>query len=314
MRIAIMGSGAVGGYFGAKLAAVGHELTFIARGPHLAAMRRSGLRIDSPNGNLHVHDAVFTDNPAAARTADLVLFCVKSYDTEIAARVLAQRLGDHALILSLQNGVDNIEKLSRFWSSQRIFAGVVYIGAELHASGIIHHSSGGKIIFGRVDGTAGGAAEQIERTLSGAGVGCALSANILAVQWAKLLWNAPFCAISCLTGATAREIAESETLTRLAMDCMAEVRAAARTRGIDLARSLFEETMAFSRGLGAFKPSMLQDLKARKPLEYEAFNGLVVRLLRQAGEAAPVNQSLYALLQQLDKKNREEAQRLPCNR
>jgi 2-dehydropantoate 2-reductase len=90
---------------------------------------------------------------------------------------------------------------------------------------------------------------------------------------------------------------------------MAEVQAAARTRGIDLARSLFEETMAFSRNLGAFKPSMLQDLEARKPLEYEAFNGLVVRLLSQAGAPAPVNQSLYALLQQLDKKNREEALR-----
>ena len=309
MRIAIMGSGAVGGYFGAKLAAAGNELTFIARGPHLAAMRRSGLRIDTPNGNLHVHKAVFTDNPAAARTADLVLFCVKSYDTEIAAKVLAPRLDDRTLILSLQNGVDNVEKLTGFWSVERIFAGVVYIGAELHSPGVIRHSSGGKIIFGRLDGTAGAAAELIERTLSGAGVGCAISASILAVQWAKLLWNAPFCAISCLTGANAKEIAESEVLARLALDCMAEVQVAARTRGIDLARSLFEETIAFSRGLGAFKPSMLQDLEARKPLEYEAFNGLVVRLLRQAGEAAPVNQSLYALLQQLDKKNREEALR-----
>jgi 2-dehydropantoate 2-reductase len=309
MRIAIMGSGAVGGYFGARLAAAGHELTFITRGAHLAAMRRSGLQIDTPNGNLHVHNAVFTDNPAAARTADLVLFCVKSYDTEIAAKVLAARLGDRTPILSLQNGVDNVETLTRFWSAERIFAGVVYIGAELHAPGVIRHFSGGKIIFGRLDGTAGAAAELIERTLLGAGVGCVISPNILAVQWAKLLWNAPFCAISCLTGANAKEIAESATLTRLALDCMAEVQAAARTRGIDLARSLFEETMAFSHNLGAFKPSMLQDLEARKPLEYEAFNGLVVRSLSQAGEPAPVNQSLYALLQQLDKKNREEALR-----
>ncbi|HEX9787149.1 MAG TPA: 2-dehydropantoate 2-reductase, partial [Candidatus Binatia bacterium] len=303
MRIAVMGSGAVGGYFGAKLAAAGHELVFLARGEHLEAMRRSGLQIDSPSGNLHVQRAIFTDAAEAATAVDLVLFCVKSYDTETAAKALAPLIGDGTLILSLQNGVDNAAKLATLWGEPRTFAGVVYIGAQLHAPGVIRHSNGGKIIFGRFGGATGAAAELIEQTLSAAGITCAISANIQAVQWAKLLWNAPFCAISCLTGATAKQIVESEILTQLAVDCMVEVQAAARTRGVNLARILFDETIAFSRGLGAFKPSMLQDLEARKPLEYEAFNGVVVKLLRQAGETAPVNQSFYALLQQLDKKN-----------
>jgi 2-dehydropantoate 2-reductase len=114
-----------------------------------------------------------------------------------------------------------------------------------------------------------------------------------------------------LTGANVAQIIESEALTQLAAECMAEVQAAARTRGVELSRILFDETIAFSRGLGVFKPSMLQDFEARKPLEYEAFNGVVFKLLRHAGEAAPINQSFYALLQQLDKKNRQEAARKP---
>jgi 2-dehydropantoate 2-reductase len=129
------------------------------------------------------------------------------------------------------------------------------------------------------------------------------------VQWGKLLWNASFCAISCLARANVKQIVESEGLTDLAIACMLEVQAAACTRGIELRRSLFDETIAFSRGLGDFKPSMLQDLEARKPLEYEAFNGIVIKLLTQAGRSAPINQSFYALLQHLDKKIREEAQR-----
>jgi 2-dehydropantoate 2-reductase len=308
MRIAVMGSGAVGGYFGAKLAAAEHELVFIARGPHLAALRRSGLWIKSPSGNLHLEGVVFTDSAKDAGAVDLVLFCVKSYDTMAAARTLAPLIGDGTRILSLQNGVDNPEKLATLYPSQQIFAGVVYIAAQLESPGVIRHATGGKIIFGRLDGAVGAEAMLIEQTLSAAGITCAISSNIQSVQWAKLLWNAPFCAISCLTGATAKQIVDSRALTQLALDCMLEVQAAARTRQVELARDLFDETIAFSRGLGSFRPSMLQDLEARKPLEYEAFNGLVVELLQQIGETAPINRAFYALLQQLDKKNREKAE------
>jgi 2-dehydropantoate 2-reductase len=274
-------------------------------------MRQRGLRIDSPNGNLQIERAAFTDSRDELNAVDLVLFCVKSYDTQTAAQALAPLIGDGTMILSLQNGVDNADKLASFWGEQRIFAGVVYIAAQLESPGVIQHSNGGKIILGQLDGAIGAAAELIEQILSGAGIPCALSTNIRTVQWAKLLWNAPFCAISCLTGANVAQIIESEALTQLAAECMAEVQAAARTRGVELSRILFDETIAFSRGLGVFKPSMLQDFEARKPLEYEAFNGVVFKLLRHAGEAAPINQSFYALLQQLDKKNRQEAARKP---
>lgn len=305
-----MGTGAVGGYFGAQLAAAGHELVFITRGKHLEAMRRAGLRIESPNGELRVHESLFSSNPAEFGAADLVLFCVKSYDTETAAKALTPLIGATTMILSLQNGVDNPEKIARVWGERRTFAGVVYIGAQVAALGVILHSAGGKIVFGQADGgDSSRPAGLIQRTLSSAGINCSISQNIGKVQWGKLLWNAPFCAISSLARADMKQILESEGLKKLAIACMAEVQAAALARGIDLPQALFDETIAFSAGLGSFKPSMLQDLEAGKPLEYEAFNGIVVNILQQAGKAAPVNECFYALLQQLDKKSREEAAR-----
>lgn len=309
MRIAVIGTGAVGGYFGAKLAAAGHELIFIARGNHLAAMRRDGLRIVSASGTLHIKNAVFTATPAAQERVALALFCVKSYDTEAAAKAFASLIGAGTTILSLQNGIDNPEKLARLWGERRTLAGVVYVGAQIDSPGVIAHSNGGKIVFGPLDDETNEATKAVERVLSAAGIPCELSRNIRKVQWGKLLWNASFCAISCLARANVKQIVESEGLSQLAIDCMSEVQAAACTLGIELRRSLFDETIAFSRSLGDFKPSMLQDLEARKPLEYEAFNGIVVELLTQAGKSAPINRGLYALLQHLDKKIREEAQR-----
>ena len=309
MRIAVMGTGAVGGYFGAKLAAAGDDVVFIARPRHLPGLRRNGLRIESFNGDLHVRDRLFTDSPADAGVMDLVLFCVKSYDTTEAAAALAPMISKQTAILSLQNGIDNPDKVAGFWGAERTLAGVVYIGAQVSAAGVIQHSSGGKIVLGPISGHPGDTAHRIEQRLSRAGIPCAISSAIEQVQWAKLLWNAPFCAISCLTRSTVREIVESEALTNLVRDCMKEVRAAAHIDGIDLKTELFDQTLAFSRGLGDFKPSMLQDLEAGKPLEYDALNGFVMRLLEQAGEQAPINKVFHCTLSFLDKKLRQEAAR-----
>lgn len=307
MRIAVMGTGAVGGYFGAKLAAAGDDVVFIARQRHLPGLRRNGLRIESFNGDLHVRNGLFTDSPADAGVVDLVLFCVKSYDTTEAAAALAPMISKQTAILSLQNGIDNPDKIAGFWGTERTLAGVVYIGAQVSAPGVIQHSSGGKIVLGPISGHPGDTAHKVEQRLSRAAIPCAISAAIEQVQWAKLLWNAPFCAISCLTRSTVREIVESEALTNLALDCMKEVQAAARIRGIDLKTELFDQTLAFSRGLGDFKTSMRQDLEAGKPLEYDALNGFVMRLLERAGEQATINRVFHGTLSFLDNKVREEA-------
>lgn len=306
MRIAVMGTGAVGGYFGARLAAASHEVVFIARGAHLNAMRREGLAIESFQGNRRIRDALFTDDPTGVGAVDLILFCVKSYDTESAAKALAPMIRQETLILSLQNGIDNADKIAQLWGESRTLAGVVYVGAQLSRPGTIKHSAGGRIVFGELNGQVHATTKTIERVLSSAQIPCETSTNIRQVQWRKLLWNAPFCAISCLTRTTVKEIIESDSLTKLAVDCMAEVREAAKTQSVDLEPGLVDETLNFSKSLGDFKPSMLQDLEAGKPLEYEAFNGIVVHLLQQAAQTAPTNRVFYAALKYLDKRIRTE--------
>ena len=306
MRIAVMGAGAVGGYFGARLAAAANDVVFIARGRHLAAMRQEGLNLESPQGNLQIRDALFTDDPTQVGAVDLVLFCVKSYDTDPTAANLTSLIGDRTIILSLQNGVDNADKIAQRWGNERTLAGVVYVGSQLLRPGTIKHSSGGKIVLGELDGRVHETTQAVERVLASAQISCEVSGAIRNIQWRKLLWNAPFCAISCLTHATVKEIVESDSLTKLALDCMTEVRAAAKTQAIDLDPALFDETLNFSKSLGDFKPSMLQDLEAGKPLEYEAFNGIVVELLRRTGKEASTNQVFYGALKYLDKKIRTE--------
>ena len=303
LRIAVMGAGAVGGYFGAKLSAAGQEVSFIARGRHLEAMRRKGLRVKSIDGDLHIR-SLFTEEPGDVGLADLVLLCVKSYDTEDAARKLAPVVGEETMILSLQNGVDNADKIAARWGRDRTLAGVVYLGALVAAPGTVEHSAGGRIVLGHLDEQSGESAKRVERLFLDAQVPCAVSSEIRKVMWAKLVWNAPFCALSCLARATVTEIIESDSLRELAVDCMEEVREAARSTGIDLAASIVEETFKFSRGLGDFKPSMLQDLEGKKPLEYEALNGVVADALRRAGKKAPVNEIFYAALKFFDDKIR----------
>ena len=303
IRVAVVGAGAVGGYFGARLAAAGHEVGFVARGRHLEEARREGLKIKSIQGDLHIRSR-FTSEPREIGAVDLILFCVKSYGTEEAAGELAPLIGNETAILSLQNGIDNPDKIASLWGAEHTLAGVVYIAAEILAPGTIGHSAGGRIVLGELDGRASGQAKAVREIFAAAGVPCDVSAEIRKVMWGKLVWNAPFCAIACLARATAQEIVDSDSLRKLAVDCMGEVIDAAKRRGIDLAPSVIEDAVNLSRGLGPFKPSMLQDLEAGKPLECEAFNGIVVRLLRQAGKAAPINETFYAALKFLDWKNR----------
>src|SRR5574341_668506 len=131
MRIAVMGAGAVGAYFGAKLAASGHKVAFLARGVHLDAMRREGLRVNSPGGDLRIRNALFTNDPGEVLAVDLILFCVKSYDTDAAVGALAPMIGSGTTILSLQNGVDNADKIAARWGEQHTLAGVAYLGSQL---------------------------------------------------------------------------------------------------------------------------------------------------------------------------------------
>lgn len=299
MRIAVMGAGAVGGYFGARLAASGLDVSFIARGEHMKSAQKNGLRIKSIRGDLEIHSQ-FTSYPDQVGPVDLVLFCVKSQDTEEAAKSLAPLMSGKTMVLSLQNGVDNPEKIARLWGVDRTLAGVVYIAAQVLAPGVIEHSAGGRIVLGSFDARGQETARNVQSILIAGNVPCDVSSEILTVLWKKLAWNSPFCALSCLLHMTVGEILAQDSLKDVIRSCIDEVRDAAQCRGIDLPASTTEETLDFSRTLGDAKPSMLQDLEAGKPLEYEALNGIVVKILHQAGKRAPISGIFYQALKYID--------------
>jgi 2-dehydropantoate 2-reductase len=294
-----MGAGAVGGYFGARLAASGSSVVFIARGEHFEAMRQHGLRVKSLHGDLDIQSE-FASGADHIAPVDLVLFSVKSQDTEEAARSLRPVMGRNTVVLSLQNGVDNADRIARLWGGDRSLAGVAYVSARVSAPGVIEHSGGGRIALGPL--RAGGAdhARVAHSILTQAKIPCEISPDIRAVLWRKLAWNAPFCALSCLLRMTVGEILGAPSLEAMVRACIDEVREAARCGGIDLPPSVVEEALSASVPLRSVKPSMLQDLEAGKPLEYEALNGLVVKALQQAGKRAPINEILYGALERID--------------
>jgi 2-dehydropantoate 2-reductase len=300
MRVAVMGAGAVGAYFGARVAASGVDVTFIARGEHLKAMQQNGLRIESIQGNLEIPSEHVSSSDGNA-PVDLVLFAVKSQDTDEAARSLAPFMGPHTAILSLQNGVDNADKIARLWGSDRSLAGVAYIAARISAPGVIEHSGGGRIALGSLAAGGEDNVRAVHSILTQAKIPCDTSSNIREVLWRKLAWNAPFCALSCLLRMTVGDILGSTSLEALIRGCIDEVREAARCRGIDLPPSMAQDILDSSIALRDVKPSMLQDLEAGKPLEHEALNGVVVRILQQAGRRAPINEILYTALTHIDR-------------
>jgi 2-dehydropantoate 2-reductase len=298
-----MGAGAVGGYFGARLAAAGHDVSFIARGEHLRAMQKSGLRIKSILGDLEIH-STFVSSSDQIAPVDLILLAVKSQDTEVAAKSLTSFMGPRTTVLSLQNGVDNAEKIARLWGSGRTLAAVAYIVARVSAPGTIEHSAGGRLVLGSVDEGGQEYARAAHSTFAAAHIFCDISSDIRTVLWKKLAWNSPFCALSCLLRMKVGELLGLASLEAIVRSCIEEVRDAARCRGVDLPASLAQEALSFSTTLRDAKPSMLQDLEAGKPLEYEALNGIVVKILQQAGKRAPLNEIFYTALKQIDRELR----------
>jgi 2-dehydropantoate 2-reductase len=294
-----MGAGAVGGYFGARLAASGATVVFIARGEHLEAMRQHGLRVKSLHGDLDIHSEFASDSDHIA-PVDLVLFAVKSQDTEEAARSLAPVMGRTTVVLSLQNGVDNADRIARLWGGDRSLAGVAYVSARVSAPGVIEHTGGGRIALGPLRAAGADDAHLAQSILTQAEIPCEISPDIRTVLWRKLVWNAPFCALSCLLRMTVGDILGSAALEAMVRGCIDEVREAAQCCGVELPPSVAEEALSASVPLRSVKPSMLQDLEAGKPLEHEALNGLVVKILQQAGKRAPINEILYGALARID--------------
>ncbi|MBI2882626.1 MAG: 2-dehydropantoate 2-reductase [Candidatus Methylomirabilis oxyfera] len=298
MKVAVVGVGAVGGYFGGLLAKGGADVTFIARGKRLEALRARGLSVKSWKGDFSIRVSA-SDDPAEVGPVDLVLFCVKSYDTESAIRQALPMIGQQTDVLSLQNGIDNEEKIASFIGQEKVLAGVAYIGASTPEPGVILHQESGKIVFGELDGGVSERVIRLKAFFDGYGFPADTSPNITIVLWAKLAWNAPFNAINTLVGGPVKVILENPHTLELARLVTAEVVAVANASGVGLTlKEVWERHVKFSRHYGV-KTSMLQDHEAGKPLEHEALNGAIIKKAAEHGLHAPYNFALYALLSRL---------------
>jgi 2-dehydropantoate 2-reductase len=305
MRIAVMGAGAVGSYFGARLAKAGLDVVLIGRGPHLTRMRRDSLRVRSIDGDFDIIMKTATD-PEEVGPCDLVLFTVKSYDTAEAARKIAPLLGHQTPVLSLQNGLGNEETIEEMIGGGRVLHGLCYIGARIDVPGEVIHSAAGRVILGETDGRKTIRAVRVESAFADAGIAVKVSSEIIAEQWKKLLWNLSFNAISALTRATVGQLLAVQECAKIAKDAMEEALAVAKAEGVQLPADLVFRVLESNDQFRDLRTSMLQDVERGGRLEFEAINGAVVRRGKHIRVATPSNEVLYGLLKCLDRVLAEE--------
>ncbi len=290
-----MGAGAVGSYYGALLARAGHDVTLVARGPHLDALVAAGTIV--------VRDADGTQWGAAVRAsstpddgpADLILVTTKSHDTRTAATALAPVIGPRTVIVSLQNGVENVARIRAVLPEATLVAGLVFVGLAITTPGTVDHHGEGRVTIGDPDGRAPHAPEAVAR-VAGAAWDLGVTADIVRAQWTKLLWNIGFNTVCAVTGATAGEVLATPESAALARAAVAEANAIARAEGIDISADDIGGITAYRPALRSFLPSTAQDIAAGKEPERDILTSFVMREGGRLGIPTPVNDTLDALL------------------
>jgi 2-dehydropantoate 2-reductase len=300
MRILIAGAGAVGGYFGARLAVADHDVVFLARGRNLAALRERGLTVESIDGDIALPRVTATATLAGAAPVDLAIVTVKSYDTAAIATALAPVVTRETIVLSLQNGVENESLLASALGLPPLLGAMTQIGAELVAPGVVRHLAEGTIFFGEITGHESPRTRALTALFTAAGIRHHVSSQILLMLWDKLAWNAAFNAVGALTRTTAGEGARIPATARLLREAMLEVVAVARAQGIPLDPERVDTTVAHAaEHLGTLRTSMLQDVERGGRLEHDAINGAVVRFGEAVAVQTPLHRVFVALLSAL---------------
>jgi len=291
MRIAIMGSGGVGGYVGVRLAAAGEDVTFIARGAHLAAIRERGLRIESALGDLTLSPAAATDDPATVGPVDLVIFAVKLYDTEAAAEAARALVGPATGVVTLQNGVDSVAVLSSVLGAGHVIGGVAHIASTIAAPGLIRHTGTlARLQVGELEGGHSERVAALSEALDRAGVDHQVSDDIARDIWAKMVFLATFSGLTALTRLPIGPIREDPETRALYEAGLTEALAVAHARGIALPADFVARTLTRTDQLpAAMKSSLLHDLENGRRLELPWLSGAIVRMGAELGIATPIH-------------------------
>lgn len=318
MKFAIVGAGAIGGYIGARLALAGTDVTLVARGEHLRAMRDRGLRVTGADGDLHVRPQV-TDDLALAGDCDVVLLTVKAYSLTAIAPRLAPLLGPDTVVISTQNGIPwwYFQRHGGGWEGRhlehvdrggvvagaidpwRVVGSVVYFSTDLVAPGVIKHVEGDRISLGEPDGSRSDRCRTIAQVLNAAGFRCRVTATLREEIWIKLVGSVALNPISALTGATLADLVRHEAAAELVRAMMSEARAVAERLGVTI-RISSDQRLAAAGRVGVHKTSMLQDLEAGRPMEHGAIVGAVLEVGDALGVPMPATRAVYACISLLD--------------
>lgn len=299
MRIAIFGTGGVGGYFGGRLAACGADVSFVARGAHLNALQKNGLRIQSPLGDVHVPDVKATDNPSQIGRADVVFFTVKLYDTESATTELKPLIGPKTVVVPLQNGVDSVDTLTRAIGAEHVAGGTCYLAAVISEPGVIRHTAMNRMIFGAAGNNANVSAllTELLATCARSGFEAVLSPTIQVDIWKKFVRLTVFSGMTSVTRCPIGVIRDNPALSEMARGALKESMAVALARGVPLTDALIDEVQVATAALPYnSRSSMLEDLERGRRLELPWLSGAVVRIGQELGVPTPIHQFITTVL------------------
>ena len=298
MRIVIMGAGGLGGYFGARLAAAGNDVAFVARGAHLAAIRQNGLRVTSALGELHLRDVVATDDPATLAPADVIMVAVKLWDTDAAAEAVKPLVRPGTAVVSFQNGVNKDGDLARILGPEAVIGGVGQIGVVIGSPGVIVHTGTmAKLIFGELDNRRSPRVEALLAACTAAGVDAEIAADIGLATWQKFVFLIGMSAATTTMRSTIGPIRANPQARAFLQDVVREAVAVGRALGVPLAEDYADQRMAFIDGLPPqMTASMQGDLLRGNRLEVPWLSGAVVALGKQTGVPTPLNRAVYDIL------------------
>jgi 2-dehydropantoate 2-reductase len=298
MRIAVVGAGGVGGGFGAALAKAGADVTFIARGAHLAAMKSQGLKIQGGRGETHLVPTPATDNPADIGIVDIVLFCVKLWDVESAGQHIKPLVGADTAVIPLQNGIDAAERLTPILGSNAVMGGVAQISASITGPGVIQQvGTFMRMIFGELDGKRSKRGEDLLALCLKAGFDATLSEQILTDLWMKFILLATNASITAATRRPIGKLRDDPDIRPMFMAAYQETIDVGRAKGIALPGNALEKIVEFNaHAPPTMKASMALDLDRGNRLELPWLGGKVVQLGRELGVATPTHTTLFAML------------------
>ncbi len=300
MRFAILGSGAVGGYYGARLARAGHAVTFVARGAHLAAIRERGMEIRSPLGNFVVRGPA-TGDAAAVGPVDVVVLAVKAYDNDTALPMLRAMTAPGTVVLTLQNGVDSVDQAAAVVGEASVIGGATYIAAAIAAPGVIEQTGvHRRVVFGEVFGDRSVVSERVGRiheALAGADVQSEPVADARVPLWTKFIYLAPFAGFTGAARLPIGPLWQQPGFKTLFLEAAAEIARVARAEGVAVPASVGDDITKYIESIPpTTRSSLLIDLQQGKRIELEALPGSVVRRGRAAGVPTPIMETLYAVL------------------